>query len=282
MVVLQNVDSFVPPIADVQSWQASTEAKVAPGHQQAHPTQLNSYDEFDDVSSSSHQSSHLINRNDFVKTTTGTIMMAVTSTLTKSTAAVAADGDDKPVQVENSGIKMFKTNSGLKYYELQEGIGSTTPQYGQLCSIQYTGYLKLPTDDKPQQFDSKSSFLIKHGNGRMIAGLDEGLHTLKVGGKRRLIIPPKLGYVQSGLGPIPEYPWNRWRLNNLLNQMITQRGGNLVFDIQLLSIIDDEADQGYYQDESPTPEEFEKLKLNFQQSNAAAATARDIMNAAEE
>lgn len=171
------------------------------------------------------------------------------------------------------GKTVFKTPSGLKYLELQEGSGPT-PRYGQLCAIQYTASLKLPTESTPQKFDS-NSFLIKHGNGRIIAGLDEGIHTMKAGSKRRLIIPPKLGYTESGLGPLPELPWNRWTLNRLLNQMIEQRGGNLVFEVELVSMIDDEADQGYYEDASPTPEEFERLRLNFQEKTAAAAVMRE-------
>lgn len=186
-----------------------------------------------------------------------------------------ADDSDQPLAQEQKqeGVTMYKTGSGLKYLELEPGTGPS-PRYGQLCAIEYTGYMKLPTESQPQKFDS-NSFLIKHGNGRVIAGLDEGIHTMKVGGKRRLIIPPKLGYVQSGLGPIPELPWNRWSLNNLLDKMIAQRGGNLVFEVELKSVIDDEADQGYYEDASPTPEEFEKLKLNFQEKNAAANVARE-------
>jgi FKBP-type peptidyl-prolyl cis-trans isomerase len=182
-----------------------------------------------------------------------------------------ARADDQ--QVEEGGITMYKTGSGLKYIELKPGKGPS-PQYGQLCAIQYTGYLKLPNDAKPQKFDS-NSFLIKHGNGRTIAGLDEGIHTMKVGGIRRLIIPPKLGYVDSGLGPVPEMPWNRWSLNNLLSRMVDQRGGNLVFEVELTSVIDDEASQGYYDDLSPTPEEFDRLRRDFQeravQERAAAA-----------
>lgn len=191
--------------------------------------------------------------------------------------ALAADEPEgPPKETQENGITMYKTNSGLKYIELQEGTGPT-PRYGQLLAIQYTGYLKLPTESKPQKFDA-NDFLVKHGNGRIIAGLDEGLHTMKVGGKRRMIISPKLGYVQSGLGPIPELPWNRWALNGLLEKMVQQKGGNLVFEVELLSAIDDEADQGYYEDASPTPAEFERLRLNFQERNSAAATAREAEN----
>jgi hypothetical protein len=172
---------------------------------------------------------------------------------------------------ENEGVKIFTTPSGLKYIELKEGVGAT-PRYGQLLAIKYTGYVKLPNKEK-QKFDS-STFLIKHGNGRTIAGLDEGLHTMKAGGIRRIIIPPKLGYVQSGVGPIPESPFARLYLGKLLDDMVAVRGGNVIFDVELRSAMDDEADQGYYEDASLTPEQFDTLRTNLQKKAAAASKAR--------
>mmetsp|Transcript_12572 Transcript_12572/g.18606 ORF Transcript_12572/g.18606 Transcript_12572/m.18606 type:complete len:192 (+) Transcript_12572:389-964(+) len=117
---------------------------------------------------------------------------------------------------------------------------------------------------KLQEFDSDNAFLVKHGNGRILPGLDEGLHTIRVGGKRRIIVPPKLGFVSNGLGPLPEAPWGRYKLNQLLNQMVEVKGGNLVFDVELRSAFDDEADQGYYEDRSLTPEQFQTLRNNFE------------------
>ena len=184
---------------------------------------------------------------------------------------------DSSTETSSEGLTVFQLPSGIKYLELQEGSGPT-PEYGQLCSIAYKGYIKLPANKKdanpkPQQFDQSSAYLIKHGNGRTIAGLDEGLHTIKVGGTRRIIIPPKLGYVTSGIGPIPEYPWDRAKLNSLLDQMVALRGGTVVFEVTLLSAMDDEADQGYYQDGSLSPEQFDKLRESIQQRAAQAAQA---------
>ena len=165
-------------------------------------------------------------------------------------------------------IPVFKTASGLKYIDLQVGTGES-PKYGQLCSIQYAAYIKLPSsgknpNPKPELFEKQTAYLLKHGNGRTIPGLDEGLHTMKVGGKRRLLIPPKLGYIENGLGPIPEYPWDRSKLNNLLTSMIEESGGTVIFEVTLLSAIDDEADQGYYSDDSLSPEDFDTLRKNLQ------------------
>lgn len=178
-------------------------------------------------------------------------------TLSLPSLSRAADS----VVSKEEGVTMYKTTSGLKYIELEAGDSSSpSPKYGQLCIISYTAYLKLPNQSDKEKFDAAASYVLKHGNGRMVPGLDEGLHTMKKGGLRRIIIPPKLGFVSSGLGPLPEMPWNRFRLNRLIDTMIAQQGGNLVYDVRLLNFFDDEADQGYYEDEELSRDDFEEIK----------------------
>ena len=182
-------------------------------------------------------------------------------------------------QAASTDVQVVKTDSGLRYIELEEGkIGDTskTPQYGQLCVISYTGYLQLPNDDKKKKFASQSGFVLKHGNGKLIAGLDEGIHTMKRGGRRRLIIPPKLGFVVDGLGPVPEMPWQRDTLTSLLNEMVAQRGGNLIYDVQLERFFDDEADQGYYGDDEISPEEFAELNRRLNRKNTMDSMGDEI------
>jgi len=187
------------------------------------------------------------------------------------------------------GVTLYSTNSGLKYIELREGSGPS-PRYGQLCSISYKAYVRLPDTSskksKLEEYDSDNSYLTTHGNGRMIPGLDEGLHTLKVGGKRRMIIPPKLGYIGPGvLGPLPGNPLGRYKLNKLLNEMVEARGGNVVVDVELLSVIDNEADQGYYEDSTLSPEDFNTLRVNLlekaSKANAEGRKGVDILSAVE-
>jgi hypothetical protein len=193
-------------------------------------------------------------------------------------AAVSTDTDN------SESFEVLKTDSGLKYIELEEGTvgdSSKTPQYGQLCVISYTAYLQLPKDDKKTKFASQSGFVLKHGNGKLIAGLDEGLHSMKRGGRRRLIIPPKLGFVADGLGPIPEMPWQRETLNSLLNRMVEQRGGNLIYDVQLERFFDDEADQGYYQDDEISAEEFAELNRRLNKKNNVVGTVGDDIEVTE-
>jgi len=198
-----------------------------------------------------------LSRRDFWPTAVSAVSLLVAAA-TESSAASAASGDEE--------LTVVKTPSGLKYIDLVPGTGPS-PAYGNFCTVSYKAYIKLPgSDTKPQQFDQANSYLIKHGNGRMIAGLDEGLHTMKTGGVRRMLIPPKLGYVDIGLGPLPEMPWNRYKLNNLLDKMVAVSGGTVIYEVQLKNVLEDELDQGYYSDDSLTPEQFETLRENLRVS----------------
>ncbi|MEP6921804.1 MAG: FKBP-type peptidyl-prolyl cis-trans isomerase [bacterium] len=114
-----------------------------------------------------------------------------------------------------SGGTEVTTASGLKYTDLVEGTGAT-PQRGQTVTVNYTGTL-----ENGKKFDSSfdhgrpADFRI--GVGQVIKGWDEGLMTMKVGGKRKLVIPGNLGYPQ---GRPPDIPPN----------------STLVFDIELLGV----------------------------------------------
>jgi FKBP-type peptidyl-prolyl cis-trans isomerase len=92
------------------------------------------------------------------------------------------------------------TPSGLKYIDEVEGTGES-PKPGQMVAVHYTGTLEDGT-----KFDSSHDrgqpLTFQIGTGRVIKGWDEGVMTMKVGGKRRLIIPPQLGYGARGAGGV--------------------------------------------------------------------------------
>src|SRR5216117_1794999 len=85
--------------------------------------------------------------------------------------------------------------------DLREGTGSTATQ-GRTVMVSYTGWLYDPTrpESKGAQFDTSTNFSFQLGVGRVIQGWDMGVLNMKVGGQRRLIIPPNLGYGQQMVG----------------------------------------------------------------------------------
>ncbi len=94
------------------------------------------------------------------------------------------------------------TDSGLKYYDLAEGQG-VTPKKGQMVKVHYTGWLEDGT-----KFDSTLDWgqpqVFPVGDGMVIPGWDEGIATMKVGGKRQLVIPAELAFGETGAeGVIP-------------------------------------------------------------------------------
>ena len=94
-----------------------------------------------------------------------------------------------------------KTSNGVYYRDLVVGTGATVAS-GQTLAVRYTGWLSSGT-----QFDSNLTLAnplsFRLGVGQVIAGFDEGLVGIKVGGQRQLIIPPALGYGPYGYGSIP-------------------------------------------------------------------------------
>lgn len=120
--------------------------------------------------------------------------------------------EDDNTMAENT----VTTDSGLQYVDLVEGDGAS-PEKGQTVVVHYTGTL-----EDGSKFDSSRDrnqpFSFKIGVGQVIKGWDEGVGTMKVGGRRKLIIPSELGYGSSGAGGV--IPPN----------------ATLIFDVELLDI----------------------------------------------
>jgi len=112
------------------------------------------------------------------------------------------------------------TPSGLKIIDIKVGTGPS-PKSGQTCVMNYTGWL-YENGKRGNKFDSSldrnQPFSFPIGQHQVIAGWDEGVATMKVGGKRTLIIPPELGYGARGAGGV--IPPN----------------ATLIFDVELLGV----------------------------------------------
>jgi len=116
--------------------------------------------------------------------------------------------------------KTMTTASGLQIIDNTVGTGAA-PKPGQICVMHYTGWL-YEGGKKGKKFDSSvdrnEPFEFPIGQRKVIAGWDEGVATMKVGGKRTLIIPPALGYGARGAGGV--IPPN----------------ATLMFDVELLDV----------------------------------------------
>lgn len=110
----------------------------------------------------------------------------------------------------------ISTPSGLKYVDLKVGDGAE-PKTGQTVVVHYTGTLEDGTKFDSSR-DRSSPFQFKLGVGQVIKGWDEGVASMKVGGRRKLIIPADLGYGSRGAGGV--IPPN----------------ATLIFDVELLKI----------------------------------------------
>jgi len=123
----------------------------------------------------------------------------------------------------------FVTKSGLRYFDFAVGSGDRRPVWGDYLTVSYVLYTVSPEGDRLDVADStyarKQHMLVHHGNGQTILGVEEALHGMRAGGRRRVVIPPSLGYTNSGLGPVPPRTTKRRALNKTLNEGMAVDGG---------------------------------------------------------
>jgi len=125
-----------------------------------------------------------------------TIAMLGGGVLLSSNSAEGQGTGAKP----GTEAKIVTTPSGLQYQDVMAGTGPS-PKTGQQVTVHYTGWLKDGTKFD-SSVDRNEPFTFQIGVGQVIRGWDEGVSTMKVGGKRKLIIPPQLGYGARGAGGV--------------------------------------------------------------------------------
>ena len=141
----------------------------------------------------------------------------VAGTLTAGVvSAKTASAHKKPSKSAAKTGKMVTLKDGLKYQDIVVGKGAVANP-GHQVSVHYTGKLTNGSifDSSDRHPGPPFSFML--GGGQVIKGWDEGVAGMKVGGERKLIIPPALGYGPAGMGPIP-------------------RNSTLIFDVKLLGV----------------------------------------------
>lgn len=127
------------------------------------------------------------------------------NTTSSSAAAAATQGCSTTGSGRTDDFKQAvtlqpPTMSGLKIGDIVSGSGAT-PQAGHTVSVQYTGWLSDGTMFDSSRQAGRNAFQFTLGQGQVIKGWDEGVATMKVGGVRRLVIPPALGYGANGYPP---------------------------------------------------------------------------------
>lgn len=133
----------------------------------------------------------------------------------------AGASDAELVAKENDAAfksdKVITTPSGLKYVDIKVGTGAA-PSKGRTAVVHYTGWLMDGTEfDSSLNKGEPFQFVLQATPPNVIAGWDEGVAGMKVGGKRKLMIPPKLAYGEQGNQRIPP-------------------NATLVFEVELLGI----------------------------------------------
>lgn len=138
-------------------------------------------------------------------------MLLLLAPFTGNSLAADMKPTDKP-----AGEQEITTESGLKYSDVVVGNGREA-MLGDTATVHYTGWL-IDGKKFDSSVDRKEPFSFRVGAGQVIKGWDEGVAGMKVGGKRKLTIPPQLGYGARGAGGV--IPPN----------------ATLIFDVELLGL----------------------------------------------
>jgi FKBP-type peptidyl-prolyl cis-trans isomerase FkpA len=143
---------------------------------------------------------------------------AATGTASGTTCPAAPTSSAHPTTSDSftDSICLNKLPDGLEYGDLLAGTGAA-PVTGQTITVQYTGWLTNGTLFDSSRKSGRTPFSFAIGTNAVIKGWDEGVITMRVGGKRRLVIPPALGYGATANGQIPA-------------------NSTLVFEVELLSV----------------------------------------------
>ncbi len=144
------------------------------------------------------------------------VASAVSTDAADLLAAPQSSSNAQEAQGTMADETLTTTDSGLQYADLTEGEGAS-PEKGQTVEVHYTGTLEDGTKFDSSR-DRNRPFKFKIGVGQVIKGWDEGVASMKVGGRRKLVIPADLAYGSSGAGGV------------------IPPDATLIFDVELLGV----------------------------------------------
>jgi len=128
------------------------------------------------------------------------VLALVTTCSLTPTLAVAADPSPAASPGAATDAKTVTTKSGLQYTDIEVGKGNM-PKKGQTVAVKYAIYVN---DKKVESSPPDTNFEFILGRDQALKGIEEGVSTMQVGGKRKLRVPPDLGYGAEGVdGKVP-------------------------------------------------------------------------------
>lgn len=144
-------------------------------------------------------------------------LVTVSSSLATPGPACATPGPASQADSFHTPVQLMTTSTGLQYGDIRVGCGAT-PRRGQIVTIEYSGWLSNGTLFDTSRTPARQAFSFPLAASRVIPGVDLGVATMRVGGKRRLVVPPFLAYGPQGVPPV------------------IPPSATLIFDVELISI----------------------------------------------
>jgi FKBP-type peptidyl-prolyl cis-trans isomerase len=132
-----------------------------------------------------------------------TLSFALTALMAAGALSTPAPaGQVRPARQAPPAGREVVTPSGLRYTDLKVGSGDEAA-HGKIVEVHYTGWLENGTKfESSRDRDRDQPFTFRLGAGDVIKGWDEGLAGMRVGGKRKLVVPAELGFGKQGAGGV--------------------------------------------------------------------------------
>ena len=170
----------------------------------------------------------LKNRRDFISNIHLIVSILIFTTLPKKNSAS---------EIQRSTVRSFVTRTGLKIIDFRKGDGDS-PVWGDILKVNFVIYLfeNGVLEKIDSTYDRKENFLFRHGNGQMADGFEEAIHSMNIGGKRRIVLSKNDLYTRFGFGPIIPSSNRREKIFNKKEIKKTKNNNFIIFDIELLDI----------------------------------------------